>query len=74
MDSLVYRCRRTVMFSDIDSGIKNYLNESFSQNIAITLKVSESIDGNNKDTVKAEMIKELLKDVNQHINDNKPKT
>jgi len=62
------------MFSDIDSGIKNYLNESFSQNIAITLKVSESIDGNNKDTVKAEMIKELLKDVNQHINDNKPKT
>ena len=43
-----------------------------SQNVAIALKISESIDGPDKDTVKSEMIKELLKDVNQHINDNKP--
>ena len=44
-----------------------------SQNIAIALKISESIDGSCKDSVKADMVKELLKDVNQHINDNKMK-
>ena len=43
-----------------------------SQNVAIALKISESIDGPEKNSVKSEMIKELLKDVNQHINENKP--
>ena len=45
-----------------------------SQNVAIALKISESIDGPEKNSVKSEMIKELLKDVNQHINENKPKS
>lgn len=44
-----------------------------SQNIAIALKISESIDGACKDSVKADMVKELLKDVNHHINDNRTK-
>ena len=42
-----------------------------SQNVAIALKISESIDGPEKNSVKSEMVKELLKDVNQHINENK---
>ena len=45
-----------------------------SQNVAIALKISESIDGPEKNSVKSEMIKELLKDVNQYINENKPKS
>lgn len=45
-----------------------------SQNVAIALKISESIDGDEKNSVKSEMVKELLKDVNQHINENKPKS
>ena len=45
-----------------------------SQNVAIALKISESIDGPEKNSVKSEMIKELLKDVNQHINENKTKS
>lgn len=51
----------------------NYHNKLvLSQNVAIALKVSESIDGPDKNTVKIDMIKALTADINQHINSNKP--
>ena len=43
-----------------------------SQNIAIALEVVDDIEGDDKNKIKAEMVKELLKDINTHINENKP--
>ena len=45
-----------------------------SQNIAIALKVSDSISPAKQDEVKAEMVKELLSNINEHINENRGTT
>ena len=50
----------------------NYHNKLvLSQNVAIALKVSETIDGPEKNAVKRDMIRALTADINQHINTNK---
>lgn len=45
-----------------------------SQNIAIALKVSDSISLEKQDEVKAGMVKELLSNINEHINENRGTT
>lgn len=51
----------------------NYHNKLIlSQNVAIALKISDSIEGPDKNSVKVDMIKALTADINQHINSNKP--
>ena len=51
----------------------NYHNKLIlSQNVAIALKISETIEGPEKNAVKVDMIKALTADINQHINSNKP--
>lgn len=51
----------------------NYHNKLIlSQNVAIALKITDSIEGTEKNTVKVDMIKALTADINQHINSNKP--
>lgn len=42
-----------------------------SQNIAIALKVTDSISSEKQDEVKAELVKELISNVNEHINENR---
>lgn len=43
-----------------------------SQNIAIALEVVKDIEGEEQNNVKSHMVKELLRDINTHINENKP--
>ena len=43
-----------------------------SQNIAIALEVVKDIEGEEQNNVKSHMVKELIRDINTHINENKP--